>query len=82
MDPVVFYNSRRWHAKRRAILRRDKYMCQICKRYGRLVPATIVHHIKELDQYPELALTDSNLESVCLACHNRLHPEKGGRRER
>ena len=77
-----FYDSAKWKRKRAAILARDGYMCQRCKRYGRMRPATIVHHIKELDQYPELAFSSDNLESVCLACHNQMHPEKGGRHDR
>lgn len=75
-----FYQSPRWELKRRAILRRDGYMCQECKRYGRIRQATTVHHIKHLDEHPELAYTDSNLVSLCANCHNKMHPEKGGRR--
>lgn len=75
-----FYNSTKWKKKRKAILARDGYLCQICKRYGRRTPAEIVHHIKHLDEYPELALDSKNLISVCSKCHNKLHPEKGGRR--
>lgn len=73
-----FYNSKIWRHKRAAILKRDGYMCVHCKRYGRLRSATTVHHIKHLDEYPELALTDSNLVSLCAACHNAEHPERGG----
>lgn len=71
------YNSSKWRAKQKAIMRRDGYMCQHCKRYGRRVPAKVVHHIKHVDEYPELAYTDSNLVSLCEACHNKEHPEKG-----
>jgi len=35
-----------------------------------------VHHIKHLKDFPELALVDSNLESLCFTCHNEEHPEK------
>ena len=42
------------------------------------VPADMVHHIKERTEYPELALTLENLISLCNACHNKEHPEKGG----
>jgi hypothetical protein len=36
-----------------------------------------VHHLKHLRQYPELALTDDNLISVCGWCHENIyHPEK------
>ena len=40
----------------------------------------MVHHIKPRRDYPELALVDSNLISLCDECHNKMHPEKGGRR--
>lgn len=75
-----FYKSPRWEKKREHILRRDGYLCQECRRYGKMVPATTVHHIEHLDEHPELAYTDSNLESLCAACHNKAHPEKGGGR--
>lgn len=32
-----------------------------------------VHHIKELKDFPELALIESNLETVCIKCHNEIH---------
>lgn len=70
------YTGRRWERKRQAILRRDGYMCRECRRYGRARAATIVHHVKPADEYPELAWDDDNLVSLCQACHNRAHPEK------
>lgn len=75
-----FYTSKKWERMRAAILKRDGYRCRICARYGRIRQATTVHHIKHLDEYPELALDPSNLISVCTKCHNKLHPEKGGGR--
>ena len=36
--------------------------------------------IKHVDEYPELAFESSNLISLCAACHNKRHPEKGGKR--
>lgn len=53
-------------------------MCVECRKYGRHREAVTVHHIKHVDEYPELAYIDSNLESLCNACHNKMHPEKGG----
>ena len=38
--------------------------------------ATVVHHRVHLKDAPELALTDSNLESICAACHEHEHEEK------
>ena len=75
-DP--FYRSKVLRNKRQYILHRDRYMCQECKKYGRHTEAKIVHHIEEMEDAPELKLKNSNLVSVCAACHNRLHPEKGG----
>ena len=70
------YTSRKWKGKRLQILRRDKYQCQDCRRYGRIREATEVHHIKHADEYPELVWDSSNLVSLCHACHNARHPEK------
>lgn len=70
------YRCAKWRKQRERVLRRDGYMCQYCKRYGRRKTATTVHHIKHADEYPELAYTDSNLISLCDACHNKAHPEK------
>ena len=81
MTEKEFYASPRWLHKRDLILRRDGYRCQICKRYGRIRQATLVHHIEHLDERPDLALASDNLISVCASCHNALHPERarGGR---
>ena len=78
-----FYESNAWRRKRLAILRRDKYLCQECKRFrrkrnGQPVTAVLVHHIKPYEIYPELGLVDSNLVSLCEGCHNKMHPERGG----
>lgn len=74
----VFYKSKTWEKCRTAILERDEYLCQVCLRdKDQPVPANTVHHIKHLRDYPELALHEDNLISVCFDCHNKLHPEKG-----
>lgn len=77
MDGCDFYRSQKWRNKRKAILKRDKYRCVECRKYGRTTQATHVHHIKELEHYPELVLDDDNLVSLCAKCHNKKHPEKG-----
>lgn len=78
MNTLDFYRSKAWQTKRERILRRDGYLCQECRKYGRRREAVTVHHIKHLEDHPELALEDSNLVSLCNACHNKAHPEKGG----
>lgn len=95
-----FYRSKDWKSMRKAILERDNYECQICKEKGLVTTDTneysysakrkkiqlIVHHIKELEHYPELALDPDNLQTVCVSCHERIHgrllPEKYTKRER
>lgn len=67
-----FYTGEKWRRKRLRILRRDGYMDQIAKRYGKQIEATIVHHIFPLEEFPEYAFADWNLISVSLATHNRL----------
>lgn len=82
-DP--FYLSNPWRLVREDALRRDLYICQECLRLfqaGRTVKvrsATMVHHIKPREEYPELELVLSNLESLCDKHHNQFHPEKGRR---
>ena len=67
------YKSRRWKHKRGRILKRDGYICQISKRYGRLVEATTVHHVFPVSKYPEYQWCDWNLIAVSAAAHNSLH---------
>lgn len=82
-DP--FYKSAAWAKARKLALERDHYICVDCMtakaRGERRRPrtATVVHHIKPRDQYPELSLDLDNLVSLCDACHNKRHPEKGGK---
>ena len=72
----TFYDGAAWRRKRAAILRRDKYLCRRCARFGRHVPAVIVHHIVPYEERPDLGLRDDNLISLCAACHNAMHPER------
>ena len=74
---AAFYNSNRWRLFRKRILRRDEYTCQRCKRYGKVTTATEVHHIKHLEDFPELAFDPRNCVALCKGCHNMQHPEKG-----
>lgn len=67
------YKSKRWKRIRERVLRRDGYMCQISKRYGRHVEANTVHHIFPASKYPEFQWCEWNLISVCEAAHNKLH---------
>ena len=79
-----YYNSPRHKAWAEKVLRRAGYLCEECRRYGRLdknglpVRATTAHHIKHRDEYPELQYDVTNGRALCEKCHNKAHPEKGG----
>ena len=49
------YNSRRWAAKRSSILKRDRYRCRECRRFGEAVDASVVHHVWPVENWPEYA---------------------------
>lgn len=73
---VKFYQCREWYGKdgiRNKALERDNYECQECKRQGKVGQAQNVHHIKEVKDFPSLALVLDNVESVCINCHNKTH---------
>lgn len=56
-----------WDKLRKLVLEFDKYLCQPCKRAGRVTPATEVDHIKPKSLGGE---DDAdNLESICTDCH-------------
>lgn len=68
-----FYETKVWKRKRERIMRRDKYLCQYSKRYGKLIPAQTVHHILPFDEYPEYGLADWNLIALSHEAHNKMH---------
>lgn len=77
LESKAFYNSKEWIKCRKMVLMRDRYLCRECFKKKKIVKADVVHHIKELVDYPELALILNNLESLCHACHNNIHADKG-----
>ena len=77
-DAMRFHKSKQWERKRLAILRRDRYLCQEAKRYGRSEPAKVVHHIYPVEDYPELGLIDWNLISLSEGTHNLMHDRMTG----
>lgn len=77
-NKVKFYKDTYWrNYLAPKILQRDNYECQECKKEGKLTikqhkKKLDIHHIKELEEYPELAYVESNLETVCVHHHNIL----------
>jgi len=89
-----FYKGKKWIALKRQILEENHFECRICKQKGiitrydegkdgkRRILST-VHHVNEVRERPELALSRfyidasgsrcENLIPVCKACHNALH---------
>ncbi len=70
-DPL--YRTKTWQRIREQVLARDNYLCQRCLGNTMLTKADTVHHVRELEQHPELALEPDNLMSLCCDCHNAIH---------
>lgn len=76
-DP--FYKSRRWERLRAMALKRDEYLCQESKRYGRLKPAEMVHHVLPREDFPEYQFCLWNLISLTNKEHDRMHDRASGK---
>lgn len=74
----TLYKTKCWEKKRKRILKRDGYICQQSRRYGRTVSADTVHHIYPVEEYPELAYVNWNLISLSGSVHNRMHDRVTG----
>lgn len=72
-DGDVFYKTARWKHLRAAVLRRDGYMCQWSRRYGKQIPADTVHHVFPRELFPEYQWEPWNLVSLSRAEHNEMH---------
>jgi 5-methylcytosine-specific restriction enzyme A len=73
---IPFYKCREWRSLRLEALERDNNECQECKRKGKYKRAQNVHHLVEVKDRPDLALTLDNLECVCIPCHNAIHEKR------
>ena len=74
-DP--FYKTKRWENLRASILKRDGYICQESKRYGRIVQANTVHHIFPREDFPEYQWQPWNLISLSNEQHEAMHYRYG-----
>ena len=83
-DIHPFYVSSEWRQLAAAVLRDDCRNCQIC---GKANAADLVHHVRHVKRFPQLALSryyvdedgtqQRNLISVCRGCHEAVcHPER------
>lgn len=65
-----FYNSIEWKERRLQILSRDEWMCKDCSRHFNTKGVILqVHHINGITD----DLSDSNLITLCTACHKEKH---------
>lgn len=65
----TFYSGAKWRNLRAYKLSIDPF-CEICRKAGRIVPATCVDHIIPIMKDESLALEYSNLQSLCHSCHS------------
>ena len=68
------YNTTKWKKIRTRMLRENP-LCEECLGFGRETPATDVHHIKPIEDFPDLRFTMSNLMCVCQTCHGKLEAQ-------
>ena len=71
--PDKFYQTTRWKSMRRAVLARDRLLCQECARFGRRVDADAVHHVFPRTEFPEHQWAAWNCVSLCRRCHDGMH---------
>ena len=81
-----FYNNSAWRNLAAEIMREQHHECQYCRGHGKYTRAWGVHHVRHLEDHPELAYSrfflDENgvkqrqLVAVCFRCHEAQHPER------
>lgn len=76
--------SREWYAGLRVqVLREQHGLCAWCKAKGYIVPATVVHHMIEVESgkteadQRRLMFSRSNCVGLCKQCHNTYHQSQG-----
>lgn len=78
-----FYNSREWRKLSHTIKSEYHNECYFCRLKGRYSHSRIVHHVRHLKEFPELAYSrtytdadgDEHLQliPVCHSCHEEQH---------
>jgi len=72
-EKKAFYNSHLWHRTSRRH-RKKEPLCRRCKKAGKIVIGTLVHHNPSLDELIERGLNpylDDYLETLCFNCHQK-----------
>jgi 5-methylcytosine-specific restriction endonuclease McrA len=89
---VKFYKSIEWRELRAKILERSHNECQRCIEHGKYTRAITVHHINEVRNRPDLALSEyyidckgkrqRNLIALCHTCHDIEHQRFKGQEQK
>ena len=64
--PEEIRRSKEYKIFREKILSRDNHKCTKCGSDRKLH----IHHLKSIGKYPELALEESNVVTLCIKCHS------------
>lgn len=82
-EAVKFYKSKHWERTSRNY-RYKQPICERCLTLGIVTPADVVDHVKERkdlsDDEQHLLYDESNLMSLCHACHNRKTAQERAKR--
>lgn len=79
----VFYKTPEFRKIRAEVLRDYHNECKMCREHGKYTRAKVVHHVHEVRDRPDLALTrwvrepdgstTENLIPLCMNCHEIAH---------
>ena len=63
------YDTTEWKRLRKMVLA-DEPLCRRCTDFGLITAATVVDHIKRVEERPDLKLDRANLQPLCKTCHD------------
>lgn len=73
----TFRSSRKWQLKRKEVLTKACYLCELCRSKNLLIYDNLsVHHITPLEENLDLGLENNNLIVLCGRCHKEAEDGK------
>lgn len=66
----LWYRTPQWRALRLKVLRRDLYKCRLCRKVEGDLSQLVCDHIEPHRGNPALFWLETNLQTVCMACHD------------
>lgn len=72
---IAFYHSPAWKRCSSSFLASKNYLCERCGKYipGKMIVHHKIHLNEENVSDPSISLSWSNLECLCIDCHNKEH---------